>query len=89
MFGSARVLVAALKRDIGIISQSKTNYGLFPKKLIEDSLKNFPGSANTALEDKHPDGSDLVTVSYKCNSKLTLYFVITKNAGSIRKGSLF
>ena len=39
------------------------------------------------LESKHPNGSDLIAMGCRCNSKVTLSFAMTKNAGSTRKGS--
>ena len=41
------------------------------------------------LEDKHPDGPKLVVIGYRCNSKVTLCFMITKNAGLTRKDKLY
>ena len=38
------------------------------------------------LEGKHPSREDLVTICYRCNLKVTLLFVMSKNAESTRKG---
>ena len=40
------------------------------------------------LEGKHPEGAELVIIRHRHNSKVTLCFVITKNAGSTRAGKL-
>jgi len=70
-----------------IVCQIKTNHGLFPKQYIEEALKDAPGGCHIVLEGKHPNGADLVAIGYRYNSKVTLSFVISKNAGSTRKGS--
>ena len=87
-FGSIKA-AAVWKRNIDIVYQIKTNYGLFPKQFIEDKLKDASGGTYIVLEDKHLEGADLVVIGYRYNSKVTLYFVITKNAGSTRKGKLY
>ena len=58
------------------------------KSFIKKILKIPSGSARTALEGKHSKGANLVVIGCKHNSKVTLYFTITKNAGSRRKGKL-
>ena len=68
------------------VYQIKSNHGLYPKQYIEDTLKDAPSSTSIVLEGKHPEGSELVAIGYGYNSKVTLCFVITKNAGSTRAG---
>ena len=68
--------------------QIKLNHGLHPKQFIKDTLKDIPSGTSIALEGKHPEGTELVAIGYRCNLKVTLYFVITKNAGSAKAGKL-
>ena len=49
----------------------------------------MPSGTHVALESKYLDSIELVVISYKYNSKVTLYFIIIKNAGSIRKDNLY
>ena len=63
------------------VYQIKSNYRLYPKQYIEDTLKDAPGSTHIVLEGKHPEGAELVAIGYRYNSKVTLCFVITKNGG--------
>ena len=87
-FGSVRAANEASKRDMNAILQIKSNHGLFPKDFIEEALKDAPGGSHIVLETKHPDGdNELVAIGYRYNSKVTLCFVITKNAGSTGKGT--
>ena len=85
-FGSIRAIVAAAKYNMEAIYQVKSNHGLYPKQYIEDTLKEAPGGTSIVLQGEHPDGPTLVAVGYRYNSKVTLCFVITKNAGSTKKG---
>ena len=86
-FSSVRAAVAASQCNIEAIYQIKTNHRLFPKQFIEDTLKDIPGGTHVVLEGKHLDSPDLIAIGYQYNSKVTLYFVITKNAGSTKKGN--
>jgi len=53
---------------------------------MEDSLEDFPGRTHTITQCTIPDEVELIAVGYRYNSKVTLCFVVTKNAGSIREG---
>ena len=64
----------------------KSNHSLFLKECIEERLKGTLGECYIALEGKHLSGTDLVTIGYRCNSKVTLLFIMSKNNGSPRKG---
>ena len=76
----------AAKRNMDTVYQVKSNHGLYPKQFIEDTLKEAPGGTYIVLEGQHPDRPTLIAIRYRYNSKVTLCFVITKNAGSTRKG---
>ena len=86
-FGSVKAAAAAVERGMEAVYQIKTNHGLFPKDYIEECLKDAPGGCHIVLEGKHPSEADLIAMGYRYNSKVTLSFVMSKNAGSIRKGS--
>ena len=64
---------------------NKTNHCLWPKQFIEEKLKDVSHGTHITLESKHLEGANLVAIRYRCNSKVTLYFVIIKNAGSKRE----
>ena len=86
-FGSVKATVAAMERGMDAVYQIKSNHSLFPKQYIEESLKDALGNCHIVLAGKHPSEADLATIGYRYNSKVTLLFVISKNAGSTRKGS--
>ena len=62
------------------------NHGLYPKDFIEESLEDAPGVTHIAIQGTHLDGTELIEVGYRYNSKVILCFVEIKNAGSIREG---
>ena len=85
-FGSVKAAVEASKRNMEAVYQIKSNHGLYPKQFVEEALKEAPGGTHIVLEGTHPDGPELVAIGYRYNSKVTLCFVMTKNAGLTRKG---
>ena len=87
-FSLVRVAIATLQWNIEAIYQIESNHSLYLKQFIKDTLKEAPGGTCIILEGKHLDSLELVAISYRYNSKVTLYFMITKNAGSIRIGNL-
>ena len=68
---------------IGVV---KTSHSLFPKQVLEDKLKTWPGGMNLTLEATTSKGVKLIAVGYKYNSSKVLCFVATKNAGSTISG---
>ena len=68
------------------IYQIKSNHELYPKQFIKDTLNDVPAGTHIVLEGKHPEGADLVAIGYRYNSKVTLCFIIIKNARSTRQG---
>ena len=86
-FGSVKAASVASKRKMEAVYQIKSNHGLYPKQFIEDALKDGPGGTHIVLEGKHPDGAELIAIGYRYNSKVTLCFVMTKNAGSTKPGT--
>ena len=57
------------------------------ESLHEHGCDKSESSCHIVLESKHPSGADLIAMGHRCNSKVTLSFAMTKNAGSTRKGS--
>ena len=51
-------------------------------------MKDAPDGTHVALEGKYSGRADLVAIDYQHNSKVALYFIIVKNAGSARQGKL-
>ena len=49
-FGSVKAAVAQAKAGFECIFQIKTNHALFPKKQIEDILRDSPGGISVILE---------------------------------------
>ena len=88
-FGSVKVAAVVVKRDMEVAHQIKSNYSLFSKQFIKESLKDAPGGYHVALEGKQPSRADLVAIECRHNSKVALSFVTSKNAGSRRKCSSY
>jgi hypothetical protein len=68
---------------IGVV---KTSHSLFPKKELEDKMKNWPGGMSLIMEATTSKGVKLLAIGYKYNSSKVLCFVATKNAGSTMLG---
>ena len=86
-FSSVKAATSTVERDVEVAYQIKSNHGLFPKQFIEDSLKDALGDFDVTLEGKHSSRAHLVAIGCQHNLKVTLSFIISKNAGSTRKGS--
>ena len=86
-FNSVKAVAVATERGMEVVYQIKSNYGLFPKQYIEESLKNTLSGYYIVLESKYLSGADLVVIDYRYISKIMLLLVISKNVGSARKGS--
>ena len=68
--------------------QLNSNHGLYPKQFIEELFKKAPGGIYVILERQHLDTPALIALRCWCKSKITSYFVITKNVESARKSEL-
>ena len=84
-FGSVKAAVALAKAGYKAVLQIKTGHGLFPKKFIEDTLKDAPGGVWIVLQSTC-QGIPLVAFGYCYSTRTTLCFVATKDAGSTTKG---
>jgi hypothetical protein len=85
-FGSVKAAVALAKKGFKAVLQVKTGHGLYPKKFIEDTLKDAPGGVWIVLEAIH-EGIPLLAIGYRYSTRTTLFFVTTKDAGSTKKGN--
>ena len=83
-FSSVTSTAATAGRMIEGIYQVNINHGLYPKKFIEEELEDYPGGMRTVMQGRGPNGAELIAVGYRYNSKVSLCFVATKNAGSTR-----
>jgi len=70
------------------VFQVKQCYYLFPKAFIEDILKDAPGGVHIALEGTTLCEGTLIAVGYQYSRKTALFFILTKNAGSLSEGNL-
>ena len=68
-FGSVKAAVSQVQAGMECCLQVKTNSALFPKKQIEEILKDCPGGTSMVLKGLHPTGIELVAIGYKYNKK--------------------
>ncbi len=83
-FGSGKAATALAQSRYKAVLQVKTGHGLFPKKFIQDSLKDAPGGVWIVLQSTY-QGVPLVAIGYRYSTRTTLHFVATKDAGSTSK----
>ena len=90
-FGSVELVVFIGKKakesgtKLHAIVCVKQAHALFPKEILEATLKDAPGGKWATLE-FNIEGVDVVAVGYKYNSKKVIFFVMTKGAGSTEPG---
>jgi hypothetical protein len=87
-FGSVKAAAVVAKKGYKTILQVKTGHGLYPKKYIDDALKDAPGGVWIVLESLHRN-VPLVAIGNCYSTRTTLFFVATKDAGSTTKGNLY
>jgi hypothetical protein len=69
------------------IFQVKIAKKLYPKEELEQMLEGKPGGCHVVMKGMHPEtGAVLIALGYKYNSKTTLCFVATENAGATTEG---
>ena len=86
-FGSVKAAANLAQRGVECVLQVKTGHSLYPKKFIEDALKDAPGGVHMVLRGRHPNGHTLYAIGYCYSSKKTLFFVMTEGAGSTTPGN--
>jgi hypothetical protein len=85
--GSVKTVCEISKRGKEGVFQIKIAKRLYPKEELEKMLDGKPGGCQVVMKVMHPEtGVVLVTLGYKYNTKTTLCFVTTKNAGSTTEG---
>ena len=86
-FGSVRSAVEVAQQGHHAVLAVKTAHSRFPKKFLDDTMKEFPGGTWITMRGKcGRTGVELVAIGYKYNSKKVLSFVTTVGAGSTEKG---
>jgi len=85
-FGSVKTASEVSRRGHEAVFQVKQYHSLFPKAFIEETLKDAPGGVHIALEGKTQCEVTLIAVGYRYSRKTVLFFLLTKNAGSLSEG---
>jgi hypothetical protein len=85
-FGSVKTANEVGLQGHEAVFQVKQNHALYPKEFIEAALKDAPGGVNIILEGTTKDEVSLVAIGYRYSRKTTLFFVLTKNAGTSQLG---
>jgi hypothetical protein len=66
-----------------LIATIKSNSGFFPKKQLEEKMKQWPSGSYLVMEMTCPgSGICFYAIGYKYNARKVLCFIITVNAGS-------
>ena len=87
-FGSVKCAVELAKRGRAFVGQIKSNHLLFPKRYIEEKLKDAPGGIDIVLKGRYKE-VDFIAIGYRYSSKKTLHFIMTDDAGSTTPGELY
>ena len=86
-FGSVKSAVEIAQNRHHCVLAVKTAHSRFPKKFMDNTMKNYPGGTWITMRGKcGRTGVELVAIGYKYNSKKVLCFVTTVGAGSTKKG---
>jgi hypothetical protein len=86
-FGSVKAASEVARHGHEVVFQIKQNQELFPKAFFEEALKEAPGGAHIVLEGTTQCEIPLIAVGYRYSRKTTLFFVVTKGAGSLVNGN--
>ena len=73
-FGSITAVSELALRGFEAVMQVKQNHGLYPKKVIEDALKESPGGVHIVLKGTLHE-STILPIGYRYNSKKTLFLL--------------
>ena len=69
---------------IGVI---KTNHAGYPKKFLEQIMKNWPAGLHLVLEAMTSQEVALIAVGYKYNKKKVMFFLFNKGASHTEPAS--
>ena len=86
-FTSVQAAIQVALRGGNYIGVLKTAYNGYPKKFIQDKMKNWPGGSHLVLETTTPEEVELLAIGYKYNKNKILCFLATKGAGHTEPGS--
>ena len=84
-FGSIPAVVAASQNNCNLVCVVKTAHRQYPKKFLEEKMKDWPPGSNLVLKSKL-HGVNLVAVGYKYSRKKVLCFLYNEGAGTIQPG---
>ena len=86
-YGSLQLAGLLAKRYIHCVMAVKHIDKYFPKQALYDLLENAEAGAKACLELEVGDFErDIIAVGYKYNQRKTLYFIMTRGAGSLQGG---
>jgi hypothetical protein len=86
--GSVKAATTLSQKGYKAVLQVKTGHRLFPKKFIEDMLKDAPGGIWIVLQSTF-QGIPLIAIEYCYSTHTTLHFVATEDACYTSKGKLY
>eukprot|EP00934_Nitzschia_sp_Nitz4_P004390 Nitzschia sp. Nitz4//scaffold475_size5561//3915//5458//NITZ4_009216-RA/size5561-snap-gene-0.2-mRNA-1//-1//CDS//3329552714//4380//frame0 len=88
-FASVKAAVACKQihksHFIGVV---KTNSSFFPKKFLQETMKEWPAGSHLVLETKF-EGVELLAIGYKYKKSKVINFIATKGAGHTGSGAAY
>ena len=86
-FASKKAAEDAMEIGVELIGMVKTNTKGFCKETIEKLTNDWPGGSYLVLRSKSmlPMDRQLIAISYNYNACKVLSFIVTDNAGSIKR----
>jgi hypothetical protein len=84
-FGSVRAANEVALRGHNNVFQIEQYHASFPKKIINEAVKEAPGGVHILLEGTQ-DEVQFVALGYRYSQKTVLHFVLTKMAGNFKPG---
>ena len=82
--------VVALKKcfNANFIGVIKTNHSRYPKKWLEETMKEWPPSSHLVLQAEY-EGVVMFACGYKYNKRKVCSFIFTKGAGHTEEGQRY
>ena len=88
-FASVDAAVELKKRfNANFIGVVKTNHSRYPKKWLEETMKDWPPGSHVVLETTHSDVA-LFACGYKYNKRKVCCFIFSKGAGHTEPGRCY
>ena len=85
-FGSVDAVLAAMERQAHLVAVIKTNSNRFPKKFIEEKMKNWPPGSHLLLE-SNIEFKKVFALGYKYSKRKVLVFIFNKGASHTEPGA--